>query len=85
MLYSCRMRRKRLIRPTDPVPIVGLIRCVKHRIRHCAPIAGCGTGCRPDKTRQASHQAWCTDCRMLSSLQRNTGPRFARQRLFNSR
>ncbi|CSP95635.1 Uncharacterised protein [Shigella sonnei] len=35
------MRRKRLIRLTAPVPIVGLIRRVKRRIRHGAPIAGC--------------------------------------------
>ncbi len=55
-LYSCRMRRN----AESGVPIryrLRLIRnALKHRIRHCAPIAGCGTGCRPDKTRQASHQ-----------------------------
>ena len=33
------MRRERLIRPTDPTPIVGLIRRDKRHIRHGAPIA----------------------------------------------
>ncbi len=37
-----RMRRERLIRPTGTVLFVGLIRCVKRRIRHYGAVAGCG-------------------------------------------
>ncbi|OOH71094.1 hypothetical protein BON69_07005 [Escherichia coli] len=36
------MRRERLIRPTVRHRLVGMIRRVKRRIRHCAPTAGCG-------------------------------------------
>ncbi|KZP43106.1 hypothetical protein XF29_03845 [Escherichia coli] len=39
---DCRMRRERLIRPTVRHRLVGMIRRVKRRIRHCAPTAGCG-------------------------------------------
>ncbi|EFO3888827.1 hypothetical protein DM619_02670 [Escherichia coli] len=51
--------------------LVGLIRHVKHRIRQLGTAAGCGVNAlsslqnqqfqrsyRPDKTRQASHQAF---------------------------
>ncbi|EFO1630231.1 hypothetical protein DWG93_21365 [Escherichia coli] len=61
------MRRERLIRPTDPAPIVGLIRCADIAagiVRQLPDAAGTpypayrsGTNCRPDKMRQASHQA----------------------------
>ena len=50
------------------------VRCVKHRIRHCAPIAGCGTGCRPDKTRQASHQAQMSNAYDYSEIQVPASP-----------
>ncbi|PQV21701.1 hypothetical protein C1N95_018270 [Escherichia coli] len=43
------MRRERLIRPTGTVLFVGLIRCVKRRIRHYGAVAGCGMmNCTPN-------------------------------------
>ncbi|HFI4414902.1 TPA: hypothetical protein ACGQEG_003483, partial [Escherichia coli] len=51
----CRMRRKRLIRPTDGAGICRPDKTRERRIRHLAPLPDATEGagiCRPDKTRK---------------------------------
>ncbi|ARV35180.1 hypothetical protein AWP74_15860 [Escherichia coli] len=42
VLHHCRMRRERLIRPTQSTELVGMIRRGKRRIRLQRTTAGCG-------------------------------------------
>ncbi|EFA4952685.1 hypothetical protein DWG88_00285 [Escherichia coli] len=68
------MLRERLIRPTDPAPIVGLIRCAGIAagiVRQLPDAAGTpypayrsGTNCRPDKMRRhrSRHRAPIAGC-----------------------
>ena len=66
--HNCRMRRDRLIRPTDRVQVCRPDKTRQRRIRHRSTIAGCGVnalsglpiGCRFVGLirRAASHQAW---------------------------
>ncbi|EFU53448.1 putative ribonucleotide-diphosphate reductase subunit beta [Escherichia coli MS 153-1] len=45
----CRMRRKRLIRPTCLAPTCRPDKTRQRRIRHCAPTAGCGVNTLSDR------------------------------------
>ncbi|WP_332122381.1 hypothetical protein [Escherichia coli] len=41
-VHNCRMRRERLIRPTDPAQVCRHDKTRQRRIRHLRTIAGCG-------------------------------------------